>query len=137
MFKQKEGEMTTEKKECNPVAWFEIPVADMARAAAFYEAVFRLPVRVEVMENDTVMGWFPMSESAYGISGALVKSKGYVPTLGGMVIYFSESDIDGALDRVRSNGGNVITGKTDIGKYGFYAWFEDTEGNRIGLHSMS
>ena len=129
--------MQTEKKECNPVAWFEIPVTDMTRAAAFYEAVFRMPVKVEPQEDGSVMGWFPMSESAYGISGALVKAKSYVPTLGGLVIYFSESDIDGALERVRSNGGNVITGKSDIGKYGFYAWVEDTEGNRIGLHSMS
>ncbi|NTV01529.1 MAG: VOC family protein [Chlorobiaceae bacterium] len=128
--------MTTERKECNPVAWFEIPVTDMARAAAFYEAVFKLPIRVEPIENGTVMGWFPMSESAYGISGALVKARDYLPTLGGMVIYFSEPDIEGALDRVRSHGGNVIIGKTDIGKYGFYAWFEDTEGNRIGLHAM-
>jgi predicted enzyme related to lactoylglutathione lyase len=26
----------------NPVGWFEIPVTDMARAKAFYEAVLRV-----------------------------------------------------------------------------------------------
>jgi hypothetical protein len=131
-----EGMMTTEKKECNPVVWFEIPVSDMARAAAFYEAVFRWPVKVENMADGMVMGWFPSSETGYGASGALVKGEGYVPTLGGMVIYFSETDINGALERVKKSGGNVIVEKTHIGKYGFYAWFEDTEGNRIGLHAM-
>ncbi|NTU94015.1 MAG: VOC family protein [Chlorobiaceae bacterium] len=129
--------MSREQKECNPAAWFEIPVTDMARAAAFYESVFRWPIKLETMADGMVMGWFPMSESAYGASGSLVKGRGYVPTLGGAVLYFSEQDIDGALDRVRQNGGNVITDKTDIGVFGFYAWFEDSEGNRIGLHSMS
>lgn len=129
--------MQQSAKECNPVAWYEIPVTDMARAATFYEAVFSWPIKVETMADGMVMGWFPMSETAYGASGALVKGRSYVPSLGGMVIYFSEADINGALERVRKSGGNVIVEKTDIGKYGFYAWFEDSEGNRIGLHAMS
>jgi uncharacterized protein len=136
-FENMEGMMSTERKECNPVVWFEIPVSDMARAAAFYEAVFRWPVKVENMADGMVMGWFPASETGYGASGALVKGEGYVPTLGGTVIYFSEPDINGALERVKTGGGNVIVEKTNIGRYGFYAWFEDTEGNRIGLHAMA
>lgn len=129
--------MENEVKECNPVVWVEIPVNDMARAAAFYEEVFRKPIKVETMEDGCVMGWLPMSETGSGASGSLVKNKGYVPTLGGIVIYFSDTNINETLERVRKNGGNVITEKTAIGQYGFYAWFEDTEGNRIGLHSMS
>ena len=128
--------MTTQQKECNPVGWFELPVTDMDRAKAFYEAVFKFPIKLEEMEDGMHMGWFPMSETGYGASGALVKGKGYVPSLGGPLIYFSETDIDAVLERVRKSGGNVITNKTDIGKYGFYAWIEDTEGNRIGLHAM-
>ncbi len=129
--------MSTERKECNPVVWFEIPVADMARAAAFYESVFRWPIKVEYMDDGKVMGWFPASETGYGASGALVKDNGYEPMPSGMVIYFSEPDIDGTLECVKKSGGNVILEKTHIGKYGFYAWFEDTEGNRIGLHAMA
>lgn len=128
--------MTTTKREFNPAGWFEIPVSDMQRAKNFYEAVFRLPIDVMENEGGTLMGTFPMSESACGISGSLVQGKGYVPTLGGLILYFSEPDIDAALDRIREHGGNIITGKTDIGQYGWYAWFEDTEGNRLGLHAM-
>jgi hypothetical protein len=127
--------MTTQKMECNPVGWFEIPVTDMNRAKAFYEAVLKYSIKIQDNEDGS-MGWFPMSETGYGASGALVHGKGYIPSLGGMLIYFSETDIDAALDRVRKSGGNVIKEKTDIGEYGFYAWVEDTEGNRIGLHSM-
>jgi predicted enzyme related to lactoylglutathione lyase len=33
-------------------------------------------------------------------------------------------------------GGKIIIPKMAIGEYGFIGHFEDTEGNRIGLHSM-
>jgi hypothetical protein len=128
--------MTTEKKECNPVGWFEIPVTDMTRAKSFYEAVFKLPIEEKEMEEGMVMGWFPMSETGSGASGSLVKGTGYIPSLAGTLIYFSASDIDSTLDRVRNSGGNVISEKTSIGEYGFIACFEDSEGNRIGLHAM-
>lgn len=129
--------MVTEKMEHNPVGWFEIPVHDMERAKTFYEAVFNMPIEVHTMDDGMVMGWFPMSETGSGASGSLVKGKGYIPTLGGTLIYFSEPAIETALKRVRNNGGNVIKEKTDIGQYGFIAYIEDTEGNRIGLHNMT
>jgi predicted enzyme related to lactoylglutathione lyase len=31
----------------------------------------------------------------------------------------------------------VLTPKTDIGENGFMAYFQDSEGNKVGLHSMS
>jgi predicted enzyme related to lactoylglutathione lyase len=34
-------------------------------------------------------------------------------------------------------GGKVLLTKTEIGGgRGFFAYFEDTEGNRVGLHSL-
>ncbi|MBC8006378.1 MAG: VOC family protein, partial [Verrucomicrobia bacterium] len=40
------------------------------------------------------------------------------------------------LDRVIAAGGEVITHKTKINdEYGYYAVFEDPEGNHISLHS--
>jgi predicted enzyme related to lactoylglutathione lyase len=52
-----------------------------------------------------------------------------------MLIYFTSSDIESALERVTKNGGKVIAGKKSIGEYGFVGFFSDSEGNRIGLHS--
>jgi predicted enzyme related to lactoylglutathione lyase len=41
------------------------------------------------------------------------------------------------LDKVQAAGGKVIVPKTEISpEYGYMGVFLDTEGNRIGLHSV-
>ncbi len=41
------------------------------------------------------------------------------------------------LARVEKAGGSVLEPKTDIGDgMGFFAIFLDTEGNKVGFHSM-
>lgn len=122
------------KEKMNPVGWFEIPVKDMARAKAFYEYVLDLKLEDHEMEP-VQMAWFPMSEELVGAAGSLVKGEGYEPAKEGVLIYFSTLDVNIALARVREKGGQVITGKTSIGEYGFYGVILDTEGNRIGVHS--
>ena len=49
----------------------------------------------------------------------------------------SRREIEAVLARVEANGGRTLTPKTDIGEYGFYACFEDSEGNRVGVHSAA
>jgi predicted enzyme related to lactoylglutathione lyase len=39
--------------------------------------------------------------------------------------------------RLRRHGGRIHMPKTSIGQYGHIALVTDTEGNRIGLHSMT
>ena len=47
-----------------------------------------------------------------------------------------DPDLQSALDKVTDAGGQIIMPKTDIGQgFGFMAFFIDTEGNVIGLHS--
>ena len=119
----------------NPVAWFEIPVIDLNRAKKFYEDVLGLQITLNKMET-MEMGWFPMGEDkGYGATGSLVKQEGYLPSLGGVVIYFSVPDIEAALERVKKSGGKVLMPKTAIGEYGHIAQLEDSEGNRVALHT--
>jgi predicted enzyme related to lactoylglutathione lyase len=118
----------------NPVGWFEIPVTDLTRAKAFYEAV--LDTRLDEHEMGSAkMAWFPMSETAMGAAGSLVACEGYTPSAHGVIVYFSAPDLDAAIERVGANGGIVLQGRTSIGEHGYYALMQDTEGNRIGLHS--
>lgn len=119
----------------NPVIWFEIPVADLVRGKAFYEAVFGQNLIVNDM-GPRQMAMFAMEPSDPGIGGALVKEERFVPSHAGSLVYFSVADIVGTLDRVIANKGKVLVPKTDIGEYGVVAYFEDSEGNRIGLHTM-
>ncbi len=124
--------------EHNMVGWFEIPVTDMDRAKAFYDAVFGIEISIHNM-NELVMGWFPFAEGKTGASGSLVLHKEfYVPGGNkGVVIYFSSEDVQIQLDRITPAGGTVVQPKTEIGGgHGFMAVFMDTEGNRVALHSQ-
>jgi len=132
----------------NPVNWFEIPVADLSRARKFYESTFGVELKLNHPYMDVAdvgtsmvgepmeMAWFPMSQNGSGAAGTLMKSKGYTPSHQGTMIYFSVDDIEAVLEKVDSNGGKKLAPKTSIGQYGYIAMFQDTEGNRIGLHSM-
>ena len=123
----------------NPVGWFEIYVSDMARAKAFYEAVFerRLdPLDAPDMDVPLELWAFPMDVGAPGAAGALVRMAGVAPGDGGTLIYFSCEDCAIETERAVRHGGRVHREKTSIGPYGFIALVFDTEGNMIGLHSM-
>jgi hypothetical protein len=120
----------------NPVNWFEIPVNDMPRAVRFYEAVLGVKLDINEMASFT-MAWFPMHQDVPGSTGTLIKGDSYTPSHAGTMVYFSVDDIDAALKRVAAGGGKILNAKTSIGEYGFVGHFEDTEGNRVALHSRS
>jgi predicted enzyme related to lactoylglutathione lyase len=117
----------------HPVAWFEIPVKQMARAKAFYEHV--LGTTLESMQMGPAdMAMFP---SAQGPVGCLIQSDGYTPSQAGTLLYFGVADIAGTLARAESRGGKTLLPKMSIGEFGAVAHFEDCEGNRVALHSQS
>jgi predicted enzyme related to lactoylglutathione lyase len=119
----------------NPVGWFEIYVQDMARAWAFYEAVFEVGLeRVEATDLDMLA--FPMQSDGYGATGALVRMEGFESGANSVLVYFSCEDCAVEAGRVAGAGGKVFKDKFSIGKYGHIALVTDTEGNMIGLHSM-
>ena len=70
------------------------------------------------------------------VHGALVQAEGYTPSQQGVLIYFyAGQDLTQALDKVEKAGGKVTKKKTNIGEHGFSAFFEDTEGNQLAMHS--
>lgn len=123
----------------NPVTWFEIYVADMPRAKAFYEKT--LGVSLQKLPNPgpglTEMWTFPMIQNSPGATGALVKMQGG-PAGGGTstIVYFECDDCGVEAGRVAASGGKVMKDKFAIPPHGFIALATDTEGNVIGLHSM-
>jgi predicted enzyme related to lactoylglutathione lyase len=55
-----------------------------------------------------------------------------------MVYLSGGRDLATVLARVEGAGGKILVGKTPITpEYGYFAHFLDTEGNRVGLHSMA
>jgi uncharacterized protein len=119
----------------NMVVWFEIPVNDIERAKKFYSFVFQIEIQLEYM-GDTPYGFFPMR--GYGNSGALVKRMDFQPSAKAATIYLNGGhDLSDPLSRIEPAGGTILVPKTLIShEMGYYALFLDTEGNRVGLHSM-
>ncbi|ULQ55593.1 VOC family protein [Flavihumibacter rivuli] len=121
------------------ISWFEIPTTDIERAARFYEAVFQVSLVPMEMPN-LKMRMFPIDDPMEGIGGALCQAEGfYHPSLShGPLIYLNGNpDVQLYLDRIVGAGGKVLVPKTEISpEYGFMAVFEDSEGNRIALHSV-
>lgn len=116
------------------IAWFEIPVADFERASRFYAAVLDAPLHAVDMDG-TRMGMFP--SDGRNVSGAIVQGEGYEPAAQGALVYLSGGDdLAPMLARAADAGARVIVPKTRISpEFGHFAWFIDSEGNRIGLHS--
>lgn len=136
--KEETASKSTENKgimKKNPVISFEIPVTDMARAIAFYKAVFGFDFEKKDIDGNE-MAYFPIDNKASGISGSLAKGDSYKPSKNGSRLYFNVDNMDDILQKVVQNKGKILYPKTDIGEWGFVAEFEDLEGNRIAL-SMS
>lgn len=121
----------------NALNWFEIPVTDFARAKAFYERVLGRAVE-EMAMGPTTMGFLP-HEQQKGVGGALVHGDGATPSQQGTMVYLNGGDdLAAMLGRVEPAGGRIAVPKTEIGNgFGFFAHFIDTEGNKVGLHSMA
>lgn len=122
----------------NVINWFEIPAKNFEQASKFYGTV----LGGEVRRMDNPQGiWVFLPGTAQGmtetVGGAIVQSDGYVPAANGSVVYLNGGDdLNVPLSRVEKAGGKVLLPKTPLGPNGFMALFLDTEGNKIGFHSM-
>ena len=119
----------------NALNWFEIPVIDFSRAKTFYEKVLDIAIEPMVM-GPVTMGMLSSDQNAVG--GAIVYGDGGSPSQNGTLVYLNGGDdLAPMLARVAEAGGKVVVPKTEIGNgFGFFAHFIDTEGNKVGLHSM-
>lgn len=120
----------------NAIVWFDIPVTDMERAVKFYSNLFDIEFQQLSFSNGLKMAIFPVEEGT--VSGALTfHSDHYNPSKTGSLVYLNGNpDLQIMLDKVKSNGGNILLPKSLISEHwGYMALFEDTEGNRIALHS--
>lgn len=111
---------------------------DFERAKKFYSTIF--DYQMDEMEMGPIMmGFLPSNPENGGVGGAIVHGPGLSqPSHNGVRVYLNGGDdLSIVLNRVATAGGKVMEPKTEIpGGFGFYATFEDTEGNAISLHSM-
>jgi uncharacterized protein len=115
--------------------WIEIPVTNMKRAKGFYSELLNIELH-EMKLGGTDYAIFAVTDQFN--TGCLAKGKGYVPSTDGVTIYLNGgNDLSEMLSRVEKAGGKILWKKTFLSdQAGHIAHFKDSEGNKIGLHSM-
>ena len=120
----------------NSLNWYEIPAKDADRARKFYETV--LDTNMQKMDGMPGYKMYAFSWTETELGGGVIEGEGYVPSTEGVVIYLNAGNsLSACVNRVAGAGGKVLQEKIPIGENGFMAYIIDTEGNKVGLHSMS
>ncbi len=121
----------------NSLNWFEICVTDLPRAKKFYETIFGITMEPWDLPGFE-MAVFPSVPGNGKATGAIVKSESHVPSMDGCIIYLNaDPDLSAVLGKVDAAGGKVLMPKTHISdEIGYMAFFSDSEGNRMALHSQ-
>lgn len=106
------------------ITWFNIPAAEAGRARAFYEKVFAW--RVEP---------FPGMEDAFEITTGGIGGEIFPRAYPGepVTIFVGVPSVEEYAARIEEAGGRVVVPKTAVPGRGYFAIFEDTEQNRLGL----
>lgn len=123
----------------NAISWFEIPATDIERAQKFYETIFQ--IKLQNMDFTGIkMRAFPLDDPMKGVGGTIIDTGGFhkpSATEGPLIYLNGNPDLQIILDRVEAAGGKVSIPKREISpEFGYMGLFEDTEGNRIALHSV-
>ncbi|WP_420386962.1 VOC family protein [Roseivirga sp.] len=119
----------------NAIQNFQIPVSDFDRAVQFYSHV--MGYDLQCME----FGGYKIASFRFdqkdGIGGSLIQAEGLEPSKHGTMVYLhAGEDLNPWLNRIEEAGGTLFHHKTPLGPgMGYYAIFDDTEGNRVGLYS--
>lgn len=117
------------------VVHFEIPVDKMERAQKFYKETFGWSINAMPEMGYALLGTTPTNSEGRptepgAINGGMLERQDPVKHT---VVTVSVASIDDAEKRINKNGGKMIRKKMAVGDMGFAAYFQDSEGNVVGL----
>lgn len=121
----------------NKVMHFELPYDDGDRARTFYGNVFGWQLVPMPEMSYTMVMTGPTDEQtgpseAGFINGGMFERSDQFPNKHPNVV-IDVSNIEDALAKVTDAGGTTLLEKMPVGDMGFTAYFNDTEGNVVGL----
>jgi hypothetical protein len=118
------------------IVHFEIPATDVKRASTFYSKAFGWQLVQfpgfeywSIITTDSEKDGRPKSPGA--INGGMGRKGIMAPQA--VTVTVNVKDIDEALANIKKLGGKQVGTKQPVGDMGFSAYFQDTEGNIIGL----
>jgi len=117
------------------VVHFEIPVDNLERAKKFYKTAFDwaltpMPQMEYTLLNTVEVDEKNMPKESGAINGGMMKRGEAIKNV---VITISVENMDEAIKKVQSLGGKIVQGKMEVPNMGITAYFQDTEGNVLGL----
>ena len=117
------------------VVHFEIPVDNLERAKKFYKTAFNwalnpIPQMEYTLLNTVEVDEKNMPKEPGAINGGMMKRGEAIKNV---VITISVENMDTAIKKVQSLGGKIVQGKMEVPNMGITAYFQDTEGNVLGL----
>lgn len=112
----------------HPFVHIEISAQDCEAAGAFYHRVFGWQVKQMPDMN------YATFETGEGPGGGLNPVGPETPA-GMVTVYIGTDDIEGQLKCITENGGSVVTSKTEIPGFGWFAMFRDPTGNLLALYT--
>lgn len=118
------------------IVHFEIPAKDVKRASAFYSKAFgwsfnQFPGFDYWSIGTTMSDKNGMPTNPGAINGGMGKKGTTAPK--DVTVTIGVADIDASIASVKKLGGKQVGKKQPVGDMGFSAYFEDTEGNIVGL----
>ena len=116
------------------VVHFEVEASDPERAKSFYSRAFGWEMQQmgEEMGNYVVVITGDPKEPG-GINGGIYKSMSGSKELNGYSCVIGVENIDQAMDKIRSAGGQLLGEKMDIPTVGTFIRCKDTEGNFFSI----
>ena len=121
-------------KHTHAVCWTEIPVIDLEKGKAFYDAVLQIDMKITDGGPNKIAD-FPTADEG-GVAGHLYPGKP-APKGTGNTIHLTVTDpLEVVMERVTKAGGEVLSPAITIppGKF-FYA--HDIDGNSIGFFNYN
>ncbi len=119
----------------NRIGWFEIHVHDFEKAKEFYGKLFNWKFKLSQGSKSHYWNIFTGEGSVGG--GFMKKEK---PEHDGhaVILYVETDDIEATLKKASELGGKIHTPKTLINENaGYFALFNDNDGNLLGLWSKN
>ena len=117
------------------VVHFEIPADNMERAQKFYRESFGWSINAVPGMGYALLGTAPTNAQEQptepgAINGGMLARQDPVRHT---VVTIHVASIDEAEMKIQINGGKIIRKKMPVGTIGFAAYFQDSEGNVLGL----
>lgn len=110
-----------------PIVHLELSAKDPAATSKFYSDLAGWKI-----DHDPGYDYYQFSAEG-GPGGGFVVPDGKQYNPGDVIVYLGVDNIDAALKKVEALGGQIVLPKTEIPSVGWYAFFKDPAGNRMGL----